>query len=234
MTQAGLVPAPAEAIKYRFGEFYLNPQQRRLWRNDRPVSLTPRALDLLSVLVGASGRVLERVELLRAVWGAVNVGDSNLTVNLCAVRRALGDCEHFIATVPGRGYQFTTPVTVELPAVEAAPARWLVLMPLRCLGQAQRHPNLVSALAPALVVALSPLPQINLRPAGAAPRLGVDWRLEGCYQELDGEVRLTAELIRPDDSVAWAGFREFPATGNFRLHDRAAAWLKSELAAPWR
>jgi DNA-binding winged helix-turn-helix (wHTH) protein len=102
---------------YRFGPFEIDPQQRVLLRAGKAVQLTPKAFDTLAVLVARPGRVLEKAELLKLVWRDTFVEENNLTQNISALRKVLGEKE-YIATVPRRGYRFTTQVE-EI----AAPAR---------------------------------------------------------------------------------------------------------------
>ncbi len=226
------------AARYCFGEFRLCSAERRLWRNGEPVALTPRALDLLLALLQAPGRVVGRDELMRSVWGGVSVQDSNLTVNLCLLRRALGGAERMIATVPGRGYQFVAPVRREFPQAEtmAAPL-WLAVAPFQALGAQQESGRaqtaaLSAALRPAAVEALAALPGLRVRASSAQLTPAVDWLLQGCWQRLEGAVRITAQLVRTlDGGIEWAGHRDFAlaAGAEFELQDDVAAWLAQEL-----
>jgi DNA-binding winged helix-turn-helix (wHTH) protein/tetratricopeptide (TPR) repeat protein len=95
---------------YRFDEFALDPSKRALSRNDEPVSLTPKAFDVQVFLVSNSGRVVSKDELLKAVWPDSFVEEGNLVQHISQLRRILGDKSSMIATVPGRGYQFTAQV----------------------------------------------------------------------------------------------------------------------------
>ena len=115
---------------YEFGPFRLDPLKRRLMRDGEPVRLTPKALDLLLVLVEASGRTVEKDELLEKVWAGTIVEENNLNQNITALRKSLGDSRQdsqYIVTVPGVGYRFVAEVrTVDAcanPAAFAIPAR---------------------------------------------------------------------------------------------------------------
>ncbi len=107
-----------DRVVYLFGPFRLDPAGRRLLRDGEPVGLTAKVFDVLAALVEAQGAVVERDALMDRVWPATAVIDANLTQTVSVLRKALGDtaAEHrYIATVPGRGYQFTAPVeTVRL------------------------------------------------------------------------------------------------------------------------
>ena len=78
-----------------------------------PIVLGLRAFDVLDVLVGRAGELVSRDEFMAAVWPATVVEDSNLNMQIAALRRVLdegradGSC---IQTIPGRGYRFTAPV----------------------------------------------------------------------------------------------------------------------------
>jgi DNA-binding winged helix-turn-helix (wHTH) protein/TolB-like protein len=99
---------------YDFGGFRLDPGQRLLSRQGEPVSLAPKAFELLIVLIESNGRLLSKDDLMRQLWPDSFVEEANLTVNISALRKALGDTtdgQTFIETVPKHGYRFIAPVT---------------------------------------------------------------------------------------------------------------------------
>jgi DNA-binding winged helix-turn-helix (wHTH) protein/TolB-like protein/Flp pilus assembly protein TadD len=103
---------------WAFGPFQLDPAARVLYRDDRPVALTPKQVDTLLVLVREQGQVVERERLLAEVWPGVFVEDGGLTRNVSAIRRALGSTgDEFIETVPKRGYRFVAQVSKQSRAV---------------------------------------------------------------------------------------------------------------------
>jgi len=95
---------------YRFDGFELIPARRTLMRNGMPVSISPKAFEVLTYFVVNPGRVVTKDELLKAVWPESFVEESNLSQHVFALRKALGDGAGCIVTVPGRGYQFTAQV----------------------------------------------------------------------------------------------------------------------------
>jgi len=102
-------PDPA----FEFGDFVFVPKERLLLRGGASVPLTAKAFDLLAVLVRRSGHLVTKDELFEEVWPNTTVQETNLTVNVSALRKALGrgrDGSEFIQTVPGRGYRFIAPV----------------------------------------------------------------------------------------------------------------------------
>src|SRR6202521_5830880 len=111
---------------YRFGQFVLDPGRRTLSRADSPVSLTPKAFDVLLFLVQNPNRLVTKEELLQAVWGDTIVEEGNLTQYISHLRKALGDNtenSRLIVTIARKGYQFTARVTVADTADIAEPAR---------------------------------------------------------------------------------------------------------------
>src|ERR1700747_2302662 len=100
---------------YYFGQFVLDPGRRMLSREDSPVSLTPKAFDVLLFLVQNPNRLVTKEELLQAVWGDTFVEEGNLTQYISHLRKALGDNSEdtrLIVTIARKGYQFTANVTV--------------------------------------------------------------------------------------------------------------------------
>src|SRR6201998_1901201 len=104
----------ADRYLYRFGPFALNSRKRTLSRADSPVSLTPKAFDVLLFLAKNPNRLVSKDELLQAVWGDTFVEEGNLTQYVSHIRKALGDNENvrWIVTIARKGYQFTGDVTV--------------------------------------------------------------------------------------------------------------------------
>ncbi len=104
----------AESIVYEFDKFRISAGKRLLWNGgDVPISLTPKVFDTLLYLVSNNGRVIDKDELMSAIWPDTVVEENNLNKNISVLRQALGENprEHrFIVTVPGKGYKFVAPV----------------------------------------------------------------------------------------------------------------------------
>jgi TolB-like protein/DNA-binding winged helix-turn-helix (wHTH) protein len=105
----------ADGYLYRFGRFALDSRKRTISRADSPISLTPKAFDVLFFLVQNPNRLVTKEELLQAVWGDTFVEEGNLTQYIYHLRKALGDNSEdarLIVTIARKGYQFTADVTV--------------------------------------------------------------------------------------------------------------------------
>jgi len=92
----------------RFASFQFDPDVERLWRDDAPVSLSPKALAVLRYLLEHPQRLVTKRELLAQLWGDVRVCDAVLKTQMHEIRLALGDdpkSPRFIETVPRRGYR---------------------------------------------------------------------------------------------------------------------------------
>src|SRR6267154_4112046 len=117
---------------YRFGQFVLDPGRRTVSRADSAISLTPKAFDVLLFLAQNPNRLVNKEELLQAVWGYTFVEEGNLTHYIAHLRKALGDNPEdtrLIVTIARKGYQFTAGVTVaestdstKQPAVQVSTA----------------------------------------------------------------------------------------------------------------
>lgn len=114
---------------YEFGPYRLDGRERVLWREGRPVSLAPKTLDLLLVLVEHHGQLLEKERLLQLVWPDAMVEESNLSYNVSILRKTLGEGEglRLIETVPKRGYRFVAPVRIGSDRADPKPRsrRWI-------------------------------------------------------------------------------------------------------------
>ena len=175
----------ATPTMYMFKHFRLDKQVRQLMRlgangEAEPVFLGARALDILLVLVEHSGEVVSKAQIMDAVWPGLAVEESNLTVQISALRRAL-DCGRqktsLVQTVHARGYLLTavvtstiTPLPEERPSedpTDAAPPPYPVaerrrlprlsvaVTVLRNLGVTEEHERLAEAVIEDISDALS-------------------------------------------------------------------------------
>lgn len=98
---------------FSFAGFELDAAHRSLQCDGKPVALHAKAFDLLAFLVANAGKVVSRDEILDAVWAGQFVEESNLTVQISALRKILGESKntpHFLVTIPGKGYKFVADV----------------------------------------------------------------------------------------------------------------------------
>lgn len=96
-----------------FDEFELDRDRRRLLRRGEPVVLYAKAFALLSFLAEKNGQIVTKDEILDAVWPGQFVEEANLSVQISALRKALGekrDAPRFLITVPGKGYKFVADI----------------------------------------------------------------------------------------------------------------------------
>jgi eukaryotic-like serine/threonine-protein kinase len=103
---------------FQFGKFQIDPWARTLRREEELVALSRRAFDVLLYLVQNPGRVVTRDELLKNVWAETFVDENSLEQSISALRRALEEKPRdnsYIVTLPGRGYQFVSPVEMVTP-----------------------------------------------------------------------------------------------------------------------
>jgi DNA-binding winged helix-turn-helix (wHTH) protein/TolB-like protein len=98
---------------YECGPFRLEPAEHRLTREGNPVSLAPKAFELLVFLVQNQGRLVTKGQIMQAVWPGSFVEEANLTVSVSVLRKVLGERDgdqRYIETVPKRGYRFIASV----------------------------------------------------------------------------------------------------------------------------
>ena len=150
--------AAAQPVIYEFGGFRLDPERQLLTAlNGAPITLPPRAFDLLVHLVERHGQLAEKSVLMKAIWPNVVVEDNNLSQHLSTLRHALGDGregQRYIVTVPGRGYRFVA----EVQARQAAVSPEAAVEPTRGIEPAQREP------APPASVAVLPFANVSGEP----------------------------------------------------------------------
>jgi len=118
---------------FTFDRFVLDPGDRMLRRDDRPVELSGRYLDALALLVSEQGRLVSKERFFDEVWRGIPVTDEALTQCIRTLRKQLGDdatSPRFIETVPKHGYRFIGPVE-RLGETTTRPGRQAPLNPWR-------------------------------------------------------------------------------------------------------
>ena len=104
------------APTYVLGPFRLDAKAEILFRGAEPVALGQRAVALLRVLLERPGTPVSKDVLMEAAWAGLTVEESNLAVQISALRRVYGQepgGEGWIETLPRRGYRFVGPASVE-------------------------------------------------------------------------------------------------------------------------
>jgi DNA-binding winged helix-turn-helix (wHTH) protein/Flp pilus assembly protein TadD len=235
---------------YEFGPFRLDVTAQLLMRGEELVPLTPKVLRMLQVLIERRGELVEREELMKAVWPDSCVEIGNLSSNIFMLRKALGDDRNghcYIATVSRRGYRFVAQVQ-ELGAARAdaadAAVKSIAVLPFRPLGAAGDDEYLGLGIADALITRLSNLRQIVVRPTSAVLRysglepdpvsagreLGVETVVEGSIQRADERIRVTVQLVSVTDGAPlWAEKFDEKFTDIFAVEDVISARVAEAL-----
>jgi DNA-binding winged helix-turn-helix (wHTH) protein/tetratricopeptide (TPR) repeat protein len=111
-----MMPAMAPPQCYYFGPFAIDCNQRRLVRGGFTVQLTPKAFDLLLILLASAGKTVTVDRLMSALWpDNEEANDATLRQHVLMVRRALGDRirdPRYVVTDYGKGYRFVGAVSV--------------------------------------------------------------------------------------------------------------------------
>jgi DNA-binding winged helix-turn-helix (wHTH) protein len=112
------------SLTYRFEDFALDTGTRRLLCGGSEVHLSPKAFDLLHLLVANSARAMSKSELHQQLWPSTHVLDTNLASLIAEIRHTLGDSAdspRYVRTVHRFGYWFIAPVqdNVQQPTTEA-------------------------------------------------------------------------------------------------------------------
>lgn len=230
---------------YEFGPFRLVPAERLLLRGNVPVSLTPKVFDVLLMFVRNGGRALEKEAFMREVWPESFVEEGSLNRNVSTLRKALGDGRgglRFIETIPKLGYRFVAEVR-EVGAT--AHARSIAVLPFKAMtAQEGDERYLGVGMADALIIKLSNLGRINVRPTGAVLKyadggqdilttgreLRVEALLDGRVQKAGDRVRVTVQFVSiPEGATIWAGTFDEKFTDIFAVQDSISEQVASAL-----
>jgi DNA-binding winged helix-turn-helix (wHTH) protein/Tfp pilus assembly protein PilF len=230
---------------YEFGPFRLDPAERRLLRRDTPVALTPKVFDILLLLVRNGGRALEKESFMREIWPDSFVEEGNLNRNISTLRRALGDGrdgQKYIETIPKRGYRFVAGVR-EVDAQKDA--RPIAVLPFKAMLEPEAEGRYLGlGMADAIIIKLSNLGQLNVRPTGAVLKymdagqdiltigreLKVEALLDGRVQKAGNRARVTVQFVNvADGATIWAEKFDEKFTDIFAVQDSISERVASAL-----
>jgi TolB-like protein/Tfp pilus assembly protein PilF len=227
-----------------FDTFMLSADGSLLTRQGAPVPVSYRGLRLLSALLQRPGDVLSKSDLMEAAWPDTAVEESNLTVQISALRKLLGqgpDGNEWIATIPRVGYRFTG--TVESREAESAedisrePSPSIAVLPFANLGGDTDQQYFADGLAEDIITRLGRLRwlfvsarnssfvyrgrSVDTRQVGE--ELGVRYILDGSVRSSGPRLRITAQL---SDSATrgqvWANSYDVEQADFLTLQDRIA------------
>jgi TolB-like protein len=211
-----LVSLPTEAglTEYVFGDFRFALPGATLSRSGKKVVLGQRAAALLALLVAERGQPISKARLMEAGWPGLAVEESNLTVQMAALRRALGTAPsgtEWVMTIPRVGYRFLDELEERRPAtettVETSPS--VAVLPFANLSADPEQDFFARGLAEDLITDLSKVGGLtviarsssfahaarDLDPSEVAAKLGVQFVVEGSVRRAATTIRINAQLI---------------------------------------
>jgi TolB-like protein len=220
----------------RHGLFRLHPQ-----RIAEPVPLGARALELLRLLAQHSGEIVSKDELIAVAWLGSAVEESNLTVQISALRRVLNiNRGSYIQTVPSRGYRFIKQVSRSSmePAVADGEKPSIAVLPFQNMSGDPEQEYFADGLVEEIITAIARCPglfviarnssyaykgkSIDLKQV--AQELGVRYVLEGSVRKAGNRLRIAGQLIDSATGAhVWADRFDGTLDDIFEFQDRVAS-----------
>jgi TolB-like protein len=238
---------------YAFGPFRLDVQGETLFRGTEPVALSHRAVALLRVLVDCAGAPVWKDALMQAAWPGLAVEESNLTVQIAALRRVLGDepgADRWIETLPRRGYRFVGSVVasnesaLSMPT-KAGPAPLLLsdrpsiaVLPFQNMSEVPGQDYFADGMVEDIITALSRIRRLFVIARNSTftykgravdvkqvgKELGVSYLLEGSVRRVGNRIRITAQLLDATSAAhLWADRFDGTIEDVFELQDNVAS-----------
>ena len=247
---------PWRAERFAFGPFLLDTGREALFEHGLPVAIGGKALALLRALVEARGQVVAKSALMDAAWPNTSVEESNLTVQIAALRgrlRGSPDGEDWIATFPRVGYRFAGPLSVEeyeAPTIHARPPALgpepsIAVLPFTNMSGDPEQAHFADGLVEDLITDLSKVPGLlviarNSSFAGTAGptdirsvarELGVRYVIGGSVRRAAGRVRIGVHLTEPTmNRHLWAERFDGDLADVFPLQDEVVGKIVAALA----
>jgi TolB-like protein len=241
----------------KFGPFIYDGQRKVLTRRGLLVPLGQKTIALLEALLDAGGKPVSKSDLLEAGWPGLSVEESNLTVQIAALRKNLGTAEDgmdWITTVQRVGYQLRLPAAPGATPIDASqndasvgsPGKpSIAVMPFLNLSSDPEQDYFSDGIVEEIIIALSQMrwllviarnssfaykgQTIDVKQVGK--ELGVRYVLEGTVRRSENRVRITAQLSESGAATnIWAGRFDGGREDIFDLQDRLAASVIGAIA----
>ncbi|GAB2890828.1 winged helix-turn-helix domain-containing tetratricopeptide repeat protein [Paralcaligenes sp. KSB-10] len=246
---------------YKFGRFALDAGVGMLFHDSEPALLGQRGVALLRLLLEHAGSPVGKEALIEAAWPGLVVEDSNLTVQIAALRRVLEQDEGnaWIETLPRRGYRYVGPTVARsnMRASETVPSTALsvpekpsiAVLPFSNLSGGKAQQYFVDGMVDDIVTGLSRINwlfviarnssfaykgrAVDVKQVGR--ELGVRYVLEGSARKLNDRVRVTARLVDAGSGThVWAERYERNSEDIFALQDEIAISVVGAIAPSLR
>src|SRR6516164_4337219 len=207
---------------YTLGPFRLDLSSEILFRGADPVPVGRRAVGVLLALVEHLGAPVSKDTLMQAAWPGLVVEEANLTVQIAALRRVLGEepgGDRWIETLPRRGYRFVGPIAKPDEPLVSTMARGpapplpdkpsVAVLPFENMSGDPEQDYFAEGMVEEIITALSRFKwlfviarnssfafkgkSVDIKEVGR--KLGVRYVLEGSVRKASGKVRITGQLI---------------------------------------
>jgi len=237
--------------------FRLDAKAEILFRGTEPVALGRRAVALLRLLVERAGTPVSKETLIEAAWPGLAIEESNLTVQIAALRRAFGKQPggaNWIETLRGRGYRFVGPpipiVSAPEPASRAPSAPpppdkpSVAVLPFSRLGVGADHEYFADGMVEDIITALSRFRSlfviarnssfvyrgkaVDIKQVGR--ELGVRYVVEGSVRKTDRALRVAVQLVDAESGYQlWSERYDRELADVFAVQDEIARAVVSSL-----
>ncbi len=221
-----------------FGEVTYDPISGALSKSGKPLRISDRAVTLLGALIEANNQAVSKQDLMAKAWPAMIVEEGNLTVQIAALRKALGvDAagNDWIVTVPRMGYRMLMPKPQTVAAVETMVLPSLAVLPFQNMSGDPEQEYFADGIVEDIITALSRFKSFAVVARNSsfiykgsavdvrqvAKELGVRYVLEGTIRRDGNKLRLAAQLIEGATSLQlWAQKFDGPIDELFEFQDR--------------
>jgi TolB-like protein/tetratricopeptide (TPR) repeat protein len=231
---------------FAFGSFSLDAERKILLKDGQAVPVGHRGVVLLQALLAADGRIVTKNELLDVAWPSQAVAESNLSVQIAALRKALGtrpDGEDWITTIPRVGYQFAPletrdglAETLSTFTSEAKSERlpFVAVLPFANLSSSQDQAFFADGMTEDIIAALSRINRLlvmsrnssfalrgkSLSSKQVAEETGVRYILEGSVRTAAHQMRISVQLTDCHTGNAiWVDRYDVAAVNIFDVQD---------------
>ncbi len=238
------------ATIHEFGPFRLDAAAEILFRGAEPIGLGHRAVALLRLLLDRAGEPVSKDALIEAAWPGLAIEDSNLTVQIAALRRVFEEVAGgagWIETLPRRGYRYVGPVASGTPPAaenrQRSPALALpdkpsvAVLPFTNLSGDPEQDYFADGMVEDIVAGLSRIKwlfvvarnsslaykgkQVDVKRVGR--ELGVRYLLQGSLRNDGNRVRISAQMIEAETAGnLWTERFDRPLDDIFALQDEIA------------